>query len=149
MPNLLAPIHAQVQAQHPGAKVHRRGYDHIHYALGGNQYQFVTVGGGVGRFADAPLVANACAADSGGQERTNMERLMHSSKFWTAMIDALGSTVLLLGGRFLAPQDVDLIKALVITYQPVFLTVIAAIAVEDAATARAQVDANLQRAAGK
>lgn len=78
-----------------------------------------------------------------------MERLMHSSKFWTAMIDALGSTVLLLGGRFLAPQDVDLIKALVITYQPVFLTVIAAIAVEDAATARAQVDANLQRAAGK
>jgi hypothetical protein len=82
-----------------------------------------------------------------------MERLMYSSKFWTAMIDAIGTTVLLLAGRYLAPGDVELIKALVITYQPVFLTVIAAIAVEDAAKARAeaevQIEQNLRMAVGK
>lgn len=67
-----------------------------------------------------------------------MDRLLHSAKFWTAAVDATCSTVLLLGARYLSPADVELVRQLVIIYQPVFLTVIAAIAVEDAATKRAE-----------
>ena len=66
-----------------------------------------------------------------------MQRLLHSSKFWTAAIDAILSTILLLATRFLSPDDVKLIEQLIIVYQPVFIVVIAAIAVEDAAVKRA------------
>lgn len=71
-----------------------------------------------------------------------MDRLIHSAKFWTAVLDAVCSSVLLLVTRFLSPTDVDLIKQLILIYQPVILAVIAAIAIEDAsqksALARAQ-----------
>lgn len=66
-----------------------------------------------------------------------MERLVHSSKFWCAALDALFSSVLLLAARFWSPSDVELVKQLIVIYQPVFAIVIAGVAYEDAAATKA------------
>lgn len=66
-----------------------------------------------------------------------MERLLHSGKFMAVVVDAGFSTILLLAARYLSPGDADLIKQLVVIYQPVFITLIAAIAAEDISSNRA------------
>lgn len=57
--------------------------------------------------------------------------LLHSRKFWLAMVDAIGSSVLLLATRYLSADDVELVKSLIVIYQPVIVAVIAGIAWED------------------
>lgn len=65
-----------------------------------------------------------------------MSRLLHSSKFWTAIIDAAASTLVLLAGTFLDPAYGDLLTKLVITWQPAFLLVIIGTTAEDVASKR-------------
>ena len=57
--------------------------------------------------------------------------LIHSRKFWLAMTDAVASTALLLATRYLSPADVEMVKQIVIIYQPVILALIGSIAWED------------------
>lgn len=57
--------------------------------------------------------------------------LFHSRKFLLALTDAVASSVLLLATRFLSPGDVELVKQIVVIYQPVLVAVIASIAWED------------------
>lgn len=64
--------------------------------------------------------------------------LLRSRKFLIALLDALLSSVTLLAVRFLSPGDVELVRNLIVIYQPVILAVIALIAVEDVAKIRAQ-----------
>lgn len=64
--------------------------------------------------------------------------LLHSRKFLLALADAVASTVLLLAARFLSPSDVDLVKEIVVIYQPVIVAVILSIAAEDVAGIRAK-----------
>lgn len=65
-----------------------------------------------------------------------MERLLHSAKFWTAVLDALISLALFFVGKY-APSFAEDVKILTITLQPVFVVLIAAIAYEDGQTATA------------
>ena len=62
-----------------------------------------------------------------------LQALARSRKFWLAVSDAVFSTILLLATRFLSPADVDLVKQLIVIYQPVIIALIVAISVEDAA----------------
>lgn len=64
--------------------------------------------------------------------------LLHSRKFWLAVVDAVGSSVLLLVTRYLSPPDVELVKQLIVIIQPVIVAIIAAIAWEDTAAIRSK-----------
>lgn len=65
-----------------------------------------------------------------------MERLLHSSKFWTAMLDAGVSIALLLTARFVSPGDVEMVQKVILLLQPVFVALIASIAAEDISSNR-------------
>lgn len=67
--------------------------------------------------------------------------LLRSKKFWLATFDAVISTVLLLAARFLAPADVELVKQIIVIYQPVIIAVILGIAAEDMAVKSATIHA--------
>jgi hypothetical protein len=75
---------------------------------------------------------------SAGSEGTNMnpfQSLLLSRKFWLLILDTVVSLVLYFGTKYLTPMALDDVKILIITLQPVFVTIIAAIAHEDAANA--------------
>lgn len=65
-----------------------------------------------------------------------MERLLHSAKFWTAVLDALISLTLFFVGKY-APSFSEDVKILTITLQPIFVVLIASIAYEDGEVTRA------------
>ena len=62
-----------------------------------------------------------------------LSSLLHSRKFWVALLDAAGSLTLYFIGKYL-PTAIDDTKFLIVTLQPVVLLVIAAYAYEDAQT---------------
>jgi len=64
-----------------------------------------------------------------------MQRLMHSSKFWTAIIDVIISLLLYFIGKYV-PALADDVNFVVAAIQPVFLLVIAGIFLEDVASYR-------------
>lgn len=68
-------------------------------------------------------------------------RLIRSRKFLLLLLDVVLSSALYLAGKYAAPQMVDDVKLLIGLWQPVFVSIIVAISVEDAAQARAWVDA--------
>lgn len=47
---------------------------------------------------------------------------------WVALVDAVATVVLLLVGRYVAPQDVELVKALVAALQPIAVALVLAFA---------------------
>lgn len=57
--------------------------------------------------------------------------LLRSRKFLTLIMDTIISTVILVGGWYLAPQAMDKTVAVIAIYQPVFIALIAAITSED------------------
>ena len=61
--------------------------------------------------------------------------LLHSRKFWLLILDTILSLVLYFVGKYAAPTILEDVKVLVVILQPVFITVIAAIAYEDVGTA--------------
>jgi len=65
-------------------------------------------------------------------ERRKMNRLLHSGKFWTAIVDALISTLGIVLTWFLAPDKVTQVLTLIGMWQPVIAIVIASYAYEDA-----------------
>lgn len=60
-----------------------------------------------------------------------MTRLVHSAKFWTAVLDAGVSSLAIILTFFLSPENVKQAMTLVGIWQPVFVAVIAGIAYED------------------
>lgn len=64
--------------------------------------------------------------------------LFRSRKFLTLILDTIISTVILVGGWYLAPQAMEKTVAVIAIYQPVFIALIAAIASEDNAERRLQ-----------
>lgn len=67
-----------------------------------------------------------------------LHELWQDKKFRLALLDAIGSTILLLATRFLSPADVDLIKQLLVILQPVVIMVGVGISVETNARIAAQ-----------
>lgn len=70
------------------------------------------------------------------ENKTNMNPnpfsgLLHSRRFWTLMLDAVLSTIVLAGGLFFKPQDLDIAIKVIAIYQPVFITLIGAFTVDD------------------
>ena len=63
--------------------------------------------------------------------------LIHSRKFWVAMLDAFGAILALWIGTLVAEQTAVLIMGTWAAIQPVFITIIAAIAYEDKAAMEA------------
>jgi hypothetical protein len=59
--------------------------------------------------------------------------LAHSRKFWLLVLDAVVSTLTLVLALVLTPEQLDFALKLIAIYQPIFITIITAIAVEDAA----------------
>ncbi len=62
--------------------------------------------------------------------------LVHSRKFWLLILDTLISLILYFVGRYV-PDAIEDVKFAVLALQPVFVTIIIAIAVEDAALNKA------------
>ncbi len=60
-----------------------------------------------------------------------MVNLFKSRKFLTALLDAFLSSLAIVLAWFLSPDKVQSVMALVALWQPVFVAVIAGIAVED------------------
>lgn len=65
-----------------------------------------------------------------------LKRLLQSRKFLLLILDVVISTVLFAVGE-LAPQAKETVDFAIKTYQPVFVMLILAIAIEDAAAKRA------------
>ena len=62
--------------------------------------------------------------------------LFKSRKFWLLMLDTVVSTVLFFGGKYMGADMLDNVKFLIAIMQPVFVFLIIAIAMEDAAAKR-------------
>ena len=67
-----------------------------------------------------------------------MNRLIHSSKFWAAVLDAFAATLAIVLTWFLAPEKVAEMLALVAIWQPVVLAVIVGNWKEDVAKYEAE-----------
>jgi hypothetical protein len=63
--------------------------------------------------------------------------LLHSRKFWLAILDAFVSSIAIVLGWFLAPDKVGEILTLIGLWQPVLIIVIGSIAYEDAVNVKA------------
>lgn len=61
-----------------------------------------------------------------------MKSLLYSRKFWILILDTLISLALYFTGKYF-PATLEDVKLLILTLQPVFVAIIAAIAHEDAA----------------
>lgn len=72
-----------------------------------------------------------------GNDVNPFQSLLISRKFWLLILDTVISLVLFFGAKYLSPSALEDVKVLVIALQPVFVTIIAAIAHEDAANAKA------------
>ena len=59
--------------------------------------------------------------------------LFQSRKFWLLILDAAISTLVLVLGVVLSPEQLEIALAVIAIYQPVFIALIMAIAKEDAA----------------
>lgn len=68
--------------------------------------------------------------------------LAHSRKFWLLILNVFVSLVLYFVGKYAAPGIFDDVKVVIGLIQPVFVAIIIAIAVEDAANMRASADAS-------
>jgi len=66
-----------------------------------------------------------------------MQSLLHSRKFWLAMLDLAISLVLYFAGKYANPSLFEDIRVLILGLQPVFVAIIAAIAYEDGQEKRA------------
>lgn len=62
-----------------------------------------------------------------------MSRLLKSSKFWVAVIDAVSATLAIILAWFLAPDKVNQVLTLIAIWQPIMIAVIVGTWVEDAA----------------
>jgi len=62
--------------------------------------------------------------------------LLHSRKFLLLILDTIISLTLYFVGKYAAPSLAEDVKFIVAAYQPVFIAVIAGIALEDAAAKR-------------
>jgi hypothetical protein len=62
--------------------------------------------------------------------------LLRSRKFWLLILDVVISTIAFFVGRFTNEQVQEMVNFLIVTWQPVFVTIIAAVAWEDAAAKR-------------
>ena len=60
-----------------------------------------------------------------------MNRLFKSAKFWTAIVDALVSTLAICLAWYLSPEKVTQVMTLIGLWQPVIAVVIASFAYED------------------
>lgn len=58
--------------------------------------------------------------------------LFQSRRFWTVLINAVISTIILVGGLFYKPEAMDQVVKIIAIYQPVFIILIAAFTVDDA-----------------
>lgn len=65
-----------------------------------------------------------------------MVQLLHSRKFWLLILDTVISLALFFVGKY-DPAHIEDVKFMVGALQPVFVMVIAGIAIEDAAEKRA------------
>lgn len=68
---------------------------------------------------------------------------------WIGLVDAVATTIVLLAGRYIAPQDVELVKALVVAWQPIVAAVVIAIAYKEGLLikqATAELEARIWRA---
>lgn len=65
-----------------------------------------------------------------------MVQLLHSRKFWMSILDTIISLTLFFVGKY-DPVHTEDVKFLIGALQPVFVMVIAGIAIEDAAEKRA------------
>jgi len=63
--------------------------------------------------------------------------LLHSRKFWLAVVDAIAAILALWVGSYVEPKLAQLILATWAAFQPVLIVVIAAIAYEDKANVQA------------
>jgi hypothetical protein len=75
--------------------------------------------------------------------------LLHSRKFWMAILDMLILLAGIIVGRYATPEDADFILKIVAILQPVFVTVIAAIAYEDGQALKAGITTGFRNTAGK
>lgn len=66
-----------------------------------------------------------------------MNRLLHSSKFWTLVLDTVISLALFFSLKYLAPAAYEDVEFIILAIQPVFVALIGAIAWEDSAAKRA------------
>lgn len=63
------------------------------------------------------------------RQRTARKGVMQMEKtVWIGLVDALATTIVLLAGRFISPGDVELVKALVVAWQPIAAAVVLAVA---------------------
>ena len=69
--------------------------------------------------------------------KSPVNSLLQSRKFWLMMLDLVVSPVMFFGAKYLTPAALEDVKVLNIALQPVFVTIIGAIAHEDAATTKA------------
>ena len=60
-----------------------------------------------------------------------MNRLIHSAKFWTLILDLVVSLILYFTGKYADPSAFEDVKFVIGAIQPVFIFLIGAIAYED------------------
>lgn len=63
--------------------------------------------------------------------------LLHSRKFWLLILDTIVSLGLYFVGKYAGAEVFEDVKLVILTLQPVFVTIIGAIAYEDVALTRA------------
>ena len=64
-------------------------------------------------------------------------KIFKSRKFWTAIVDLVVSLVLYFTAKYASPEMAEDVKFLIVSFQPVFLMIVAGIAYEDAAAKKA------------
>ena len=72
--------------------------------------------------------------------------LLHSRKFWIMIVDVALSTLVFFLAKYASETMVEDVKFLIVSWQPVVLMVIAAIASEDNAATKANAMLELARA---
>lgn len=71
--------------------------------------------------------------------KSPVSALFQSRKFWLTILDLFISLVMFFGAKYLSASLFEDIKFVIAAIQPVFVTIIVAIAVEDSANAKAGV----------
>lgn len=59
---------------------------------------------------------------------------LKSRRFWTLLIDVIVSTITFIVGLYFDPKTQDIIKFVIVTYQPIVALLIAAYTVDDVTT---------------
>lgn len=71
--------------------------------------------------------------------KSPVNSLLQSRKFWLMMLDLVVSLVMFFGAKYLSASLFEDVKFVIAAIQPVFIAIIASIAAEDAANAKAGV----------